>query len=73
MNKLTLDEQFLTLQQAKELIDLGIDFRGSNTLFCICTRNWQGNEVSQPAWKLVHSIKCIIKGFENLNMFQLFQ
>jgi hypothetical protein len=64
MNKLTLDEQFLTLQQAKELIDLGIDFRGSNTLFCICTRNWQGNEVSQPAWKLVHSIKCIIKGFE---------
>jgi hypothetical protein len=33
MNKLTLEEQFLTLEQAKELQDLGVDFSNANFAF----------------------------------------
>ena len=33
MNKLTIEEQFLTSEQAKELQKLGVDFSGAN--FCL--------------------------------------
>ena len=32
-NKLTLEEHFLTLEQAKELQELGIDFSNANFTF----------------------------------------
>ena len=63
-DKLILEKQFLTLEQAKELQGLGIDFNAANAWFCKCTRNWQGNEVSQPEWKLVHSMRAVVQGFE---------
>ena len=64
MNKLTIEEQYLTLSQSKELQDLGIDFNNANAWFCKCTRNWQGNGISQPAWRLVHSMRAVVQGFE---------
>ena len=64
MSKLTLEEQYLTLSQAKELQALGIDFSGANAWFCKCTRNWQGNGITQPAWRLVHSMRAVVQGFE---------
>ena len=36
MNKLTIEEQFLTLEQAKELKEIGIDFSGA--IYCLGKR-----------------------------------
>ena len=42
MNKLTIDEQFLTLEQAKELQKLGIDFSGA--IYCFGKRIKDGRD-----------------------------
>ena len=41
-NKLTIDEQFLTLEQAKELQKLGIDFSGA--IYCFGKRIKDGRD-----------------------------
>lgn len=63
-NKLTEEDQFLTLEQVKELQALGMDLSNTNTWFCKCTKNWQGNDITEPVWKLVHSMRKIVQGFE---------
>jgi hypothetical protein len=63
-NKLTEKDQFLTLEQVNELQALGMNFSNPNAWFCKCTKNWQGNGITEPVWKLVHSMRKIVQGFE---------
>ena len=63
-NKLTVEEQFLTSEQAKELQELGIDFSGSNTWFCKYSKDPKGNKVLKSTWKLVHSKSQLVVEFE---------
>ena len=44
-NKLTIDEQFLTLEQAKELQKLGIDFSGAIYCFGKRIKDGRGNKM----------------------------
>ena len=45
MNKLTINEQFLTLKQAKELQELGIDFSGAIYCFGKRIKDGRGNKM----------------------------
>ena len=57
-NKLTIEEQFLTLEQAKELKEIGIDFSGAN----YCFRNVDFNK--NPSWKYIKD-----KGEDDIHIF----
>ena len=58
MNKLTIEEQYLTLSQSKELQALGIDFSGAN----YCFRNVDFNK--NPSWKYIKD-----KGEDDIHIF----
>ena len=45
MNKLTIEEQFLTLEQAKELKEIGIDFSGAIYCFGKRIKDSRGNKI----------------------------
>ena len=57
-NKLTIEDQFLTLEQAKELKKIGIDFSGAN----YCFRNVDFNK--NPSWKYIKD-----KGEDDIHIF----
>lgn len=57
-NKLTIEEQYLTLSQSKELQALGIDFSGAN----YCFRNVDFNK--NPSWKYIKD-----KGEDDIHIF----
>ena len=57
-NKLTIEDQFLTLDQAKELKEIGIDFSGAN----YCFRNVDFNK--NPSWKYIKD-----KGEDDIHIF----
>ena len=57
-NKLTIEDQFLTLEQAKELKEIGIDFSGAN----YCFRNVDFNK--NPSWKYIKD-----KGEDDIHIF----
>lgn len=64
-----LNDLCLTIEQAKELKALGLRYKDPSTLFVKCVSNWQGNEISEPSWKLTHTIKAVVQGFEKFEYF----
>ena len=58
MSKLTIEDQFLTLDQAKELQALGIDFSGAN--YCFGNVDFNKN----PSWKYIKD-----KGEDDIHIF----
>ena len=64
MNKLTIEEQFLTLEQAKELQELGIDFEGANAWFYRKIKDEKGNSIHYSEWRFGFSKRMMILGVE---------
>ena len=64
MNKLTIEEQFLTLEQAKELQELGIDFEGANAWFYRKIKDEKGNSIHYSEWRFGFSKIMMILGVE---------
>ena len=63
-NKLTIEEQFLTLEQAKELQELGIDFEGANAWFYRKIKDEKGNSIHYSEWRFGFSKRMMILGVE---------
>ena len=63
MNKLTIEEQYLTLSQSKELQELGIDFEGANAWHYRKIKEWNGRDV-QSEWRFGFSKKLMVVGTE---------
>lgn len=63
-NKLTLEEHFLTLEQAKELKEIGIDFEGANAWFYRKIKDEKGNSIHYSEWRFGFSKRMMILGVE---------
>ena len=64
MNKLTLEDNFLSLEQAKELQELGIDFEGANAWFYRKIKDEKGNSIHYSEWRFGFSKRMMILGVE---------
>ena len=63
-NKLTLEDNFLSLEQAKELQELGIDFEGANAWFYRKIKDEKGNSIHYSEWRFGFSKRMMILGVE---------
>jgi len=63
-NKLTLEDNFLSLEQAKELQELGIDFEGANAWFYRKIKDEKGNSIHYSEWRFGFSKRMMIIGVE---------
>ena len=63
-NKLTLEDNFLSLEQAKELQELGIDFKGANAWFYRKIKDEKGNSIHYSEWRFGFSKRMMILGVE---------